>query len=257
MFFHYITIPTGRFWKKLMKSGVIFPIQHKEPISILGKTPGTDDWAHKSDIIRLDALKKYGGIYIDTDVLVLRSFDHFRQFPFTMGNWRTPDLDLILCNAVIVSTKDSDFLAKWYEMYRDANFECWDCESVVKPTEMARKSVTNPAIHVANRTVFYAVDWLARSTPILMGSGQESKPSVGTTYEAPFDGIYGQHLWNARHKRKLSAVDGKFVCLSRSLYGRMLRYALRDTPWLAVHCMVEPNGKLATRGNWSHPDTPH
>ena len=32
-------------------------------------------WAFASDVIRLYAIHKYGGIYMDTDVMVYRSFD--------------------------------------------------------------------------------------------------------------------------------------------------------------------------------------
>jgi hypothetical protein len=194
--FHYIVEPTGRFYKKLVHQKKITPVRHMEPIEILGNRPGPTDWAHKSDIIRLDVLKQHGGIYIDTDVLVLRSFDHFRQYPFTMGNWRPPDLELILCNAVVLSTPDSAFLSTWYEAYRTADFKCWDCQSVVRPTEMARHSTRDPPIHVANRTAFYTVDWLARSSAELLGEEKKRRHR----YTAPFDGIFAQHLWNARHK---------------------------------------------------------
>ena len=45
-------------------------------------------WAFASDYIRLWALNQYGGIYLDTDVEVRRSFDsflHYRLFLGTQG----------------------------------------------------------------------------------------------------------------------------------------------------------------------------
>ena len=36
-------------------------------------------WAFASDVIRLYAIHKYGGIYMDTDVMVYRSFDPLLQ----------------------------------------------------------------------------------------------------------------------------------------------------------------------------------
>ncbi|MGR3319148.1 MAG: glycosyltransferase family 32 protein [Candidatus Anammoxibacter sp.] len=43
----------------------------------------SDNYAHKSDIIRVAALRKYGGIYLDLDVLVYRPLDNFiRHFDF-------------------------------------------------------------------------------------------------------------------------------------------------------------------------------
>jgi len=138
--FHFTIEPRGQFWKKLLNLPTFIPLKYQEPVQIHGIIPDKQDWAHKSDIIRLDALRKYGGIYIDTDVLVLRSFDYFRQFPFTMGNWRTEELSIVLCNAVIISAANSSFLQRWYSGYKEADFSCWDCQSVVLPTEMARKN---------------------------------------------------------------------------------------------------------------------
>ena len=38
---------------------------------------------HKGDIAKLEILMTYGGIYLDTDVLVLRSMDRLRKHPLT------------------------------------------------------------------------------------------------------------------------------------------------------------------------------
>ena len=40
---------------------------------------------HGSDIVRSKILMKYGGIYIDSDVFVLRSMQKFRKFEFALG----------------------------------------------------------------------------------------------------------------------------------------------------------------------------
>ena len=39
-------------------------------------------WAFASDVIRLYAIHKYGGIYMDTDVMVYKSLDEFLNFSF-------------------------------------------------------------------------------------------------------------------------------------------------------------------------------
>ena len=42
-------------------------------------------WAFASDVVRLWALSKYGGIYLDTDVMVIKSFDPFlSEHAFTL-----------------------------------------------------------------------------------------------------------------------------------------------------------------------------
>lgn len=42
-------------------------------------------WAFVSDVIRVYALYKYGGIYLDTDVLVYKSFDNLLSYPAFIG----------------------------------------------------------------------------------------------------------------------------------------------------------------------------
>ena len=48
-------------------------------------------WAFAADYIRLYALYNYGGIYLDSDVEVLKSFDDLLDRPYFFGREHTPD----------------------------------------------------------------------------------------------------------------------------------------------------------------------
>ena len=48
-------------------------------------------WAFAADYIRLYALYNYGGIYLDSDVEVLKSFDELLDRPYFFGREHTPD----------------------------------------------------------------------------------------------------------------------------------------------------------------------
>jgi len=48
-------------------------------------------WAFAADYIRLYALYNYGGIYLDSDVEVLKSFDDLLDRPYFFGKEHTPD----------------------------------------------------------------------------------------------------------------------------------------------------------------------
>lgn len=52
-------------------------------ISIFG-TP-VKHYAHKADIVRMEALLRWGGIYLDIDVITLRPFDHLLDKDMVMG----------------------------------------------------------------------------------------------------------------------------------------------------------------------------
>jgi hypothetical protein len=70
--------------------------------------------AHKADVVRLEVLLKYGGIYLDMDVLALKSFDELRQFPMVLGQ-EGLDGFIGLANAVIVAHSSSSFLQQWFQ----------------------------------------------------------------------------------------------------------------------------------------------
>jgi len=69
----------------------------------------SNNWAEKSDLIRMMILYKEGGIYTDLDVLCLRAFDDFvSHFDFIAGcesmhNLIGLDSSYIICTGVIIS----------------------------------------------------------------------------------------------------------------------------------------------------------
>ena len=73
--------PEGEWWeltKPLVKLNFIDP-----PTEIFG-IPITQP-AHKSDIIRLQVLLEYGGIYADTDTIFVKSFNDILNNKFVLG----------------------------------------------------------------------------------------------------------------------------------------------------------------------------
>jgi mannosyltransferase OCH1-like enzyme len=61
-------------------------------------------FAYKSDLIRLELLYKYGGIYIDTDVEVIKSFNHFSEYNCPFAAWES---QYVIGSAVIGAPKNS------------------------------------------------------------------------------------------------------------------------------------------------------
>lgn len=99
-------------------------------------------FAHKADIIRLEALLEYGGIYLDLDVYTIRSFDALLHFPTVLGIeggiYEFPRQGL--CNGIIVAQKEAPFLQRWYESYKTFNGSEWAANSVAAPFELARQN---------------------------------------------------------------------------------------------------------------------
>ncbi|CAM9611235.1 unnamed protein product, partial [Ectocarpus fasciculatus] len=135
IYVHCYTEPTGPYWKRIKSIAPIKVHTLVGNLSIHGISPKPNDYAHQSDIVRLTALIEHGGIYLDTDVLIMKSLDRFKYNSMTMGQenpWK-------LGNAVMLAAKNSSFMRKWYEEYRDVNFNCWGCHSLKRPMVLSKK----------------------------------------------------------------------------------------------------------------------
>lgn len=126
---HLTDEPYGKFW---MLAKQYCRLNHVDRIESIFGNPISNP-AHMADVIRLEALMKEGGIYLDLDVVCINPFDPLLNNEFVMG--REPDSGL--CNAVLLANPDATFLAKWYQNYRDFDTNRWNYHSVVLPAKMA------------------------------------------------------------------------------------------------------------------------
>lgn len=79
--FHYHHMPVGENFERA------------RPMLTLNKVPMVErvfdrpvsHYAHRADVVRLQVLEKYGGIYLDLDVISLKSVDHLLNKEFIMA----------------------------------------------------------------------------------------------------------------------------------------------------------------------------
>lgn len=70
-------------------------------------------WAHLSDFARLDVLNEYGGIYLDTDIEIVKTFDDLLDYSFIIGFM----FDCNLGTAVIGSEKNNCIISGLIDTY--------------------------------------------------------------------------------------------------------------------------------------------
>jgi mannosyltransferase OCH1-like enzyme len=75
-------------------------------------------WAFVSDYVRLKVLYEYGGIYFDTDVEVVKSFDELLKYKAFIGY----ESAYSVCTAVIGAEKKSTFVKKILDEYINKDF---------------------------------------------------------------------------------------------------------------------------------------
>lgn len=83
-----------------------------------------------------NCFSEYGGIYLDTDQLLLTSLDKFRNRECTMGM----AADGYLGSAVIIARKNSAFIKKWMDSYSAYKPNAWGENSVINATKLAKQN---------------------------------------------------------------------------------------------------------------------
>lgn len=158
-FFHYEYEPEGKCWQKAKPLLTLNKIV--APGSFMGRS--LYHVAHKADVVRLQALKETGGIYLDLDTISVKPLTALLNHSFVIGqelkpkyvpqNWRQRikyKLGLIkensknatgLCNAVLLSERDSEFVNRWLNKYKTfrskGRDKYWNEHSVLVPEKLA------------------------------------------------------------------------------------------------------------------------
>lgn len=78
-------------------------------------------WAFVADVFRLYAVKTFGGIYLDTDVEVRKSFNDFLQHSFFIGSEKNGKFESI-GTAVIGAEKENPIISDMLCLYDEISF---------------------------------------------------------------------------------------------------------------------------------------
>lgn len=107
--------PVGYLWDKT--KSMVELVMVEPPTEIFGKV--VTEEAHKSDVLRLQILLEYGGIYVDTDTIFVKSFTDLLDNKFVLGQQGEFGNEG-LCPAVILSEKNSLFGEAWLAGFKDS-----------------------------------------------------------------------------------------------------------------------------------------
>ncbi|RZC84388.1 hypothetical protein C5167_047175 [Papaver somniferum] len=185
------------------------------------KNPGQIPFAQNlSNLLRLVTLYKYGGVYLDTDFIVLKSFSGLRNsigaqsVDIQTKQWNR------LNNAVLVFDKNHPLLYKFIENFcRNFDGSRWGFNGPYLVSRVIQEVSGKPGYNftVLPPMAFYPVDWLKIG-------GFFQKPV--TLYQSKWVDAkvlqlsretYGVHLWN-KESGKLRIEEGSVIrqLISRS-----------------------------------------
>ncbi|KAH7975482.1 hypothetical protein HPB52_002113 [Rhipicephalus sanguineus] len=97
---------------------------------------------HSTDVVRLRALMRYGGIYADRDVFVVQSLRRYLRYEATISCHP----DGVFGNMLMIFHKNSRFLRLYYDTYHQLNDSIWYYNAGVVPTE----ALVHPHPHLVN-----------------------------------------------------------------------------------------------------------
>lgn len=178
---------------------------------------------HKADIFRLLLLKEYGGVYADIDTFFYKSFfPRFDNKKCVMGTegiyhvqwdkWETNGL----CNALIISEKNSQFIDIWLDEYKSSyDNHDWNLFSVRKPYELSKNYTDLITIEPTCR--FHKYNW----------SGNfYDEPTEHNNFYLQYitdEGIVSKHFCESKIFDRLSKMDSVYLNTSNSLFARMCK----------------------------------
>jgi hypothetical protein len=184
--------------------------------------------AHASDVLRTQLIVEFGGIYLDADVIVLKSFDPLRNYTAVIGREREDGL----CNGILIAERGATYmkmLLVQYNNYSKQNFtETWDYRSVLYPNILAARY--SHLVHVEEATM-HRPNWR----------------ELHWIYVAKWNwsNNYAMHLWirlyHGHHPTSAKDID----CLT-STFGEVCRHAYYGTSEMLFCPTVAPNVTTST-----------
>lgn len=170
---------------------------------------------HLSDILRLNLINKYGGIYLDIDTICIKTFDALLDRQFVMGvegakiGDNNSNVMVGLCNAVLISEINSSFTNIWLDDYKNNYQRDWNYNSVKRPLQL---SYEYPAlIHVEPQSSFFKYSW------------EEHGKNAMFNENSDISDCYSLHLWEHKNYNYLIKYNKEYILQSNCTIGNLYK----------------------------------
>ena len=187
----------------------------RDVVEVFGRR--VESSAHKADVVRMEALLTYGGIYMDIDVVALKPMDDLINagWPCILGQERTADGTHPhgLGNAYMLIAKGSPFLYEWYTGYRKFDWHQWASLSVHLPIRLSR-ALPEYCLELEPHAFYF---------PSFDESGKKEMYE-GNSYDLSRN--YAVHLWSGGKKFRAPQKTFADLCALNNTWGRIARTVL-------------------------------
>ncbi|KAF1801338.1 hypothetical protein FB192DRAFT_1283008 [Mucor lusitanicus] len=236
--FHYHYMPVGDNFERARPMLTL----HQVPLVEKVFDRPVSHYAHRADVVRLQVLEEYGGIYLDLDLISVKPVDHLLDREFIMAQ-EGVDGSVGLCNAMIMARPHSRFVQRWFATYALFDSAEWNYHSVILPGKLApffRNEIT-----VLNHTAFFWPLWDSHGLRTLY---------LEKSYD--FSANLGTHIWeSAANKNLMKDVSEKVIMeIDNSLYCQIRPLLLDGKPDpRPTSCRILSHTERADKliGHWS------
>lgn len=181
---------------------------------------------YQSDVLRLQILFEEGGIYLDTDTLLLGSLDGFLNHPCVMSP-DAPGKPTAMNAGLIMAEKGSEFIGLWRDLLTVG--ATWASHAVDLPWKLYNQ---HPDwVHLAEAEDFIPFGW--QDDSILKGDTEHTTR-------------FAVHMWETIWSSELSQINDYWLRHSPSSFAKLFsRYAWR--PRIAVYAIAKNEEKFVDR----------
>jgi hypothetical protein len=171
-------------------------------------------YQHKADYVRLNLLKNIGGIYLDTDYILLKNLDPYLIHPFVIGQER-PNDNNFLCNCVLMSSPNNEIIDEWLHIYNNSwnPVDNWMTHSVMIPAQLSKKF----NMKIYESSIFYPFLWNDLS---ILSDNDNMKN---------YEGSLGVHLWDTEaSKTDLLPMTLDYFSKKNNAFVRLFKKHVED-----------------------------
>jgi mannosyltransferase OCH1-like enzyme len=212
--FHCHYLPSGEWWDAIKDQLIVVPVE--PPTEIFGNP--IYHVAHQADVVRMEILRKTGGIYLDVDTITCKSFDDLLNNSCVIGIEGKRATGL--CNAVIMAEPGNRFIEDWFQEYRtfaSTGFNStWGQHSIKLPLKMWKTGKYDDCLTVMPYNSFHYPTWSKKGTDMLFKDLHV------------FPDAYCHHLWESINWKHLSSLTVEKILNENTSYNLIARRYLYD-----------------------------
>lgn len=232
MFFHHVYEPSGEWW---MKARPLLTLRQLVPPStIFGRT--IRKFQHQADVVRLELLLQFGGLYMDMDVLLLNSVDDLLAGHELVLAQEGVRGSIGLGNAMMIAQRNATMLRSWYGEYRSFSDKIWNNFSLRLPMQLRiQRGFGEQYLSVLEHDSLYWPPWNAWGLAQMYRSGRCMMPHARAVH------LWETKMW-ASLLSKLTVEDIKRAdtCFTR------LAAAVLDGSFAFAPALIEPGESADT-----------